>query len=232
MADKTPVKKSTSSEIQAFISKVNQLPVKSGQAGRLLFAIDATASREPTWDLACGIQGEMFTATKAIGGISTQLCYYRGFHEFKYSPWYNNSEDLLRHMHQVYCVGGQTQIGHVLQHALKQHQQQKINSLIFIGDACEESADTLADLAGQLGIHGVPIFIFHEGGNHTVRSIFQQLAKLSGGAYLPFNANSAKALSALLGAVAVYATGGMKALKQHGDKEAVAMLTHQMGKDR
>ena len=228
MNNKTPVKKSTRTEIQDFLKKVDQLPAQSQQAGRLLFAIDATASRQATWDLACGIQGEMFSATKAIGGVNTQLFYYRGFHEFKYSPWYNNSTDLLRHMNTVDCVGGQTQIARVLKHAIQETQKQKINCLIFIGDCCEENIDTLAELAGQLGIRGVPMFIFHEGQDPHAQLVFQHMAKLSKGAYLPFNMNSAKALSTLIGAVAVYATGGLKALKQHGDKQAIALLTQQL----
>ena len=230
MTENTPVKKSSRGEIQDFLTKVNQLSTTEPASGHLIFAIDATASRQPTWDLACGIQSEMFAATRKIGGIRTQLCYYRGFHEFKYSPWYQTSDALLRHMHQVFCVGGTTQIARVLKHALKQQQQQKINSVIFIGDACEEDADTLANLAGQLGLRGIPVFVFHEGFDSFAQSAFEKIAKLSGGAYLPFNMNSAHALAALLGAVAVYAAGGMQALQQHNDKQAVALLTRQLGK--
>jgi hypothetical protein len=45
------------------------------RARRLIFALDATASREPTWDSACRIQGEIFEATAAIGGLDLQLAY-------------------------------------------------------------------------------------------------------------------------------------------------------------
>lgn len=222
--------KSSNGDIQAFLDKVKQLPAQTGSTGRLIFAVDATASRQPTWDMACGIQGEMFAATKDLGGINTQLCYYRGFQEFHASPWFKTSQQLLAHMHKVSCLGGHTQIAKVLQHTLDETQRNKVNALVFIGDACEETADKLANLAGQLGLRGLPIFIFHEGGNPSVANIFQQLAKLSGGAYLPFNMNSAHALSALLGAIAIYASGGLKALKQYGDRKAVQLLTHQLEK--
>ena len=46
-----------------------------GGRGRLIFALDATASREPTWDRACRIQGEMFEATAALGGLDIQLVF-------------------------------------------------------------------------------------------------------------------------------------------------------------
>lgn len=230
--NKSALQKSSQSDIQAFLNKVDQLPATQGtQAGRLLFAIDATASREASWDMACGIQGEMFSATQKIGGINAQLCYYRGFNEFHSTPWFKQSKDLLTQMNLVTCLGGQTQILQVLKHALDQTQKNKINAVIFIGDACEESADTLANLAGQLGIRGIPLFIFHEGIDPQAKNIFQQLAKLSSGAYLPFNMNSANALSALLGAIAVYATGGVKALEKRNDKAAVQLLT-QLKKDQ
>src|SRR3546814_9870581 len=43
-----------------------------GRRGRLIFAMDATASREPTWDRACRLQGEMFKETAALGGRSEE----------------------------------------------------------------------------------------------------------------------------------------------------------------
>lgn len=231
-SNKSSLQKSSRSDIQAFLNKVDQLPSTQGnQAGRLIFAIDATASRQGTWDMACGIQGEMFSATQKLGGINTQLCYYRGLNEFHASPWYRQSKDLLGQMNQVSCLGGHTQIARVLQHALNETQVNKVNAVIFIGDACEENADTLTNLAGQLGLRGVPLFIFHEGLDNQVKKVFQQLAKLSSGAYLPFNMNSAKALSALLGAIAVYASGGLKALKQQNNSAAVQLLS-QLEKDR
>ena len=67
-------------------------PTPAGERGRLIFAMDATASREPTWDHACHIQGEMFRETQALGGLEIQLIYYRGFGECKASPWVARSE--------------------------------------------------------------------------------------------------------------------------------------------
>ena len=50
----------------AFVREVERLPArpKSGTRGRVLFAMDATASREPTWDVATTQQGEMFVAAQ------------------------------------------------------------------------------------------------------------------------------------------------------------------------
>jgi len=60
------------------------------------------------WDHAAQIQGEMFVETAALGGLEIQLCFYRGFGEFKVSPWLHRSEDLLRMMTSVFCAAGQT----------------------------------------------------------------------------------------------------------------------------
>jgi hypothetical protein len=45
---------------------------------RVIFAIDATASRQPTWDMAAKLTAEMFRATARSGGLQLQLIYYRG----------------------------------------------------------------------------------------------------------------------------------------------------------
>jgi hypothetical protein len=104
----------TDAEVQAFLSKAAATPVRTaGRAGRLVFAMDATASREPTWDRACRIQGEMFVQAAALGGLEVQLVYYRGFHEFEASSWLADSGALLRHMTSVFCLGGYTQIARV-----------------------------------------------------------------------------------------------------------------------
>lgn len=231
MTDKVPAKKSSSREIQDFLTQVNSLPVKSGAGGRLIFAMDATASRQPTWDTACQIQARMFQATADIGGLSAQLCYYRGFNEFHHSSWINDTRQLQQCMAAVQCLGGHTQIARLLRYVHERTARETINAVIFIGDAIEESADTLCNLAGQLGLKSVPLFIFHEGGDPRVQSVFQQMARLSGGACCPFNHNSAQALGALLGAVAVYATGGRKALTAYEKQQpqAVKLLTRQMG---
>ena len=43
--------------------------------------------------------------------------------------------------------------------------KQRVDALVFVGDAMEENVDRLCQLAGELGLNGVPIFLFHEGGD-------------------------------------------------------------------
>lgn len=224
--------KQTKSGIDRFLDKVAATPVPvSGQSrGRLLFAMDATASREPSWDHACQIQGKMFEATAALGGLSVQLIYYRGFNEFRATKWLDNSRALVRHMSAVYCLGGHTQIRKVLKHAIREAKRDKLGALVFVGDCMEENVDNLCAMAGELGLLKVPAFMFHEGGEPQASLAFRQIARLSGGAYLQFDAHSAAQLKSLLAAVAVYAAGGRRALAKLGKRQggAALQISHQV----
>ena len=124
----------------------------------------------------------------------------------------------------VFCVGGETQIERVLSHAIRETRARKVNALVFVGDAMEEKVDRLCRLAGELGLLGVPIFIFHEGRDLTAAAVFKQIASLSRGAYLSFDLSSADRLKELLAAVAVYAAGGYRALTAYGEKKGGEIL--------
>ncbi|MCZ6676498.1 MAG: VWA domain-containing protein [Candidatus Poribacteria bacterium] len=230
--DKQISKLSSKSELESFLTKLAATAVVNtlGQRGRLIFSMDATASREPTWNHACHIQGQMFEETTALGGLDIQLCYYRGYGEFNSSAWLSRSDDLLSQMTSVHCLGGHTQIEKVLKHAIKETQQQKINALVFVGDCMEEDADKLFQLAGELGILGIPVFLFQEGNDLIAERSFRQIARLSNGAYCRFDAASAQQLKDLLSAVAVYAAGGRKALENYSKHkgEKVLQLIHQI----
>ena len=225
--DRLPGVTATGTAVDAFLKKVAATPVvRSGvdQRGRLMFALDATASRQPTWDQACHIQAEMFRETAALGGLDIQLVFYRGFAEFSASAWFHEAADLLKHMSAVTCLGGKTQIGKVLNFAIAETKRQKINALVFVGDCMEEDIDSLCHKAGELGLLGVPVFIFHEGHDPTAAEAFQQIARLTRGAYCPFDASSAKQLRELLSAVAVYAAGGRTALEDYSRRAGGATL--------
>ncbi len=221
-----------SADIDAFLRRVAAIPapVAHGQTGRLVFAMDATASREPTWDRACQIQGEMFDATASLGGLAVQLVYYRGFGECRASGWARDSRSLVRYMTGVFCLGGHTQIRKVLRHTIKETRRKRVHALVFVGDSMEENVDDLCALAGELGLLGVPAFMFHEGPDPAASLAFRQIARLTNGAYLRFDASSARQLKELLGAVAVYAAGGRKALQHYGEQrgEAVLQIAHQI----
>jgi hypothetical protein len=217
-AAKTPT--STSTDVDAFLATVKKMPAATGE-GRLIFAMDATMSRQPTWDTALSIQSQMFMAAK---GLHVQLVYFRGFNECKASGWVAEPKALANLMTKVDCRGGNTQISRVLTHVKSAAAKSKINAVIFVGDACEENIDTLCQSAGEIGLLGVPLFMFQEGTDPTAEKAFKEIAKLTRGAYFRLDSASPKILADLLGAVAAYATGGKKALEAQGGQTARALL--------
>lgn len=224
-------KRDSSRDVDVFLQQLSRVPAPATSGGgRLIFAMDATASREPSWDAACHIQAEMFQETALLGGLEVQLIFYRGFGECKASGWMDSSEELVQRMLRVRCLGGRTQIGKTLRHAIKETGKQKVGAFVFVGDSFEENIDRVCDSAGQLGLLGVPAFMFHEGNDPQTATAFQQIAQLTGGAYCSFDAGSGKQLADLLSAVAVYAAGGRLALEDYGRKRggAVLQITHQI----
>ena len=201
-------------EIDAFLDKVRSAPSTSaaGGKGRLIFAMDATMSRQPTWDRALHIQSEMFEETAQIGGLDVQLVFFRGFNECRSSKWAGDARELGRLMTQVDCRGGHTQIRRVLKHVRKEAENAKVNAVVYVGDAMEENVDRLCNDAGELGLLGVPVFMFQEGADPIAETAFREIARLTSGAYCRFDSASAQQLRDLLSAVAVYAAGGRKAL--------------------
>ena len=185
---------------------------ESGQRGRLIFALDATMSRQPTWDQACKLQADMFREAAAAGGLDMQLVYYRGIGECRASPWVAEAGRLGALMTRIECRGGQTQIGKVLSHAHRENDAGKVAVVVFIGDAMEESLDALCARAGELGLRNVKAFMFQEGSDPVCEQAFRDIARLTGGAYCRFSAGAAHELAELLRAAAAYAAGGMKAL--------------------
>lgn len=201
-------------DIEAFLARARTLapPNEPGCNGRLMFALDATMSRQPTWDTACQLQAEMFRAAASVGGLDVQLVYYRGLNECRSSPWVSHAERLAALMGRIDCRGGHTQIGKVLAHARRETADRKVQALVFIGDAMEEAIDDLSASAGELGMLGVPALMFHEGLDSVAERAFREIARLTRGAYCRFDAGAADVLGELLRAAAVYAAGGVRAL--------------------
>jgi len=196
---------------------------------RLLFGIDATASRQPTWDLACELHAELFAEAERVGNLAIQLCYYRGLNEFVASQWATTSSQLLEQMISVSCRGGRTQVRRLLEHALLEATRHPVRALVFIGDCFEEDESEVTSFVGQLAIRALPVFIFQEGTDPTATRVFRAIARLSNGAHVPFDAASPEQLKRLLGAIAHYTAGGRAALEDYarriGSAETRALLS-------
>lgn len=210
-----------------FIAQVGAMTAAKGSdggKGRLLFALDATMSRQPTWDLACSLQAEMFEAVANSGGLDVQLIYFRGFGECRASKWVADPRALAALMTGIECRGGHTQISKVFSHARAEHNKERINAIVYVGDAMEEDIDRLAQKAGEIGLLGCPIFVFQEGHDPIAETAFREFARLSKGAYARFDASAPRELAALLRAVAAYAAGGRRALKLERSGQAQKLL--------
>ena len=214
------------SDVDAFLAEIKgRTTAATSTRGRLIFALDATASRQPTWDAACELQAEMFREVASSGGLDMQLVYYRGLGECRASRWLSDPRQLAKTMSQIMCEAGHTQIEKVLKHAQKETKLLRVSALVFVGDAMEENPDTLAHEANELGRLGVPAFMFQEGRDREFEHVFREIARLSHGAYCRFDPGAARQLAELLRAVAVFAVGGQAALANRYDAGAIKLLT-------
>jgi hypothetical protein len=211
--------------IDEFLDEATRQPPAGGN---LVIGIDATASRQPTWDNASHLLGAMFKEVAAIGTLDVKTIFFRGTEhidaECKASEWMRDPVQLARYMTGVTCRAGHTQIVRVLDHTLRESNQRKIGALVYIGDCCEEPRTHLVPLARRLADQNIPIFAFQEGRDPEAGMIFRELAQITGGAYCPFDQNSSKQLGELLRAVALFATGGVAALEKQGSDAARLLL--------
>ncbi len=204
---------SAAEDIAAFVAKARAMsPHRAGARGRLVFALDATMSRQPTWDMACTLQADMFREAAALGSLDIRLVYYRGLNECRATGWISDSAHLARLMSKIDCQGGNTQIGKVLSEARREAVASAVRAVVFVGDAMEEQVDNLCAKAGELGLLKVPVFMFQEGHDTTAEQAFREIARLTGGAWCRFDPGAAAQLRELLRAAAAYAAGGREAL--------------------
>ncbi len=221
---------STADDIAAFVAKARAMsPYAAGAKGRLIFALDATMSRQPTWDMACALQADMFREAASLGSLDIRLVYYRGLDECRASGWISDSAQLARLMGKIDCRGGNTQIGKVLSEARREATASGVRAVVFVGDAMEEGVDDLCARAGELGMLKVPVFMFQEGHDAAAEQTFREIARLTGGAWCKFDPGAAAQLRELLRAAAAYAAGGRDALIRLSARETgAAKLIGQM----
>jgi hypothetical protein len=226
--DKKPL--SETSRVDRFLAAKGA----SLESGRLIFALDATASREPTWGMARDLTAGMIHTAGAVGKLALQLVYFRGgadvAPECVASQWTSDPARLAALMAKVACKAGYTQITRVLQHAQRETLAAKVGAVVLIGDMCEsvnDDLDRLSASAVALGKLKTPVFAFQEGRDPHAEKAFRKIAEWSGGAYGRFDAGGVKQLCGLLRAAAAVAVGGVQALEGRKD-EASALLLGQM----
>ena len=221
----------TSLTIAAFAAKAKKVNELSASRGRMIFALDATGSRQPTWNLAKSMQRDMLAEAAKIGTLDVALSYFRNSrhdHDMRFSDFTSDPNSLIELMNGIDCEFGPTQIIGMISHALFLHSQEPINAMVYIGDNQEEDDFSFYDMCRRVASSGMKLFIFHELNSETARrdaEIFRKGAELAGGAYMEFSEGSAKELRELLLAVAAFATGGLKALGNQNSNAARLLLT-------
>jgi len=182
--------------------------------GRLVFSIDATASRQRAWHIARDLQAHMFIEAGSVGMLNLQLVYFQGT-VCRASRWASRGEELARWMSTIECEGGLTQIERILRHVLREHQNAPVQAVTFSGDAMEEDLGVLGALADELGTAGVPLHMYQEGNDAVVRNAFRLLALKTGrtcSAFNPTVPQTIERLSAQLNEVARVAVASVAAI--------------------
>ena len=182
---------SGSAAVDAFLDRSRTVPANQGPGGRgrLIFALDATMSRQPTWDAAIALQSRMFDTTAKLGGLDVQLVYFRGLRECKASAFVSGGAGLDRLMSRIRVEGGNTQIGRVITHARDEARKARIGALVYVGDAVEERIDPLCAKAGDLALARPQVLHVPRGTrSRSAERCFREIARLTGGAYAAFDA--------------------------------------------
>jgi hypothetical protein len=217
----TTATKSKTQPISAHLAHLFDQSKAAPSKPRLIFALDATASRQPVWDLAAALTYKMLA--EVAGKLDVQLAYYSGQSNFVATRWISSAAALSTLMSSVRCSAGLTQLERLMRHVARENERSRVSAAVFVGDAFEEVGDHVILAAKQ--IDQVPVFMFQEGHDEHVAQMFRCIANTTKGAYSRFDEASAARLGDLLRAVAAYATGGRDALQALGSESAKLLLT-------
>lgn len=204
-------------EKKAFLDKIGAIAKRPDQSKiaaalrkdppKLLFSMDATASREATWDIAQDLTQSMFD--QIPGGLKIALAYHGGGRLKEVSEFRSDVQYFKKKVSEVSCDPGTTALCEILDHAAN---ERGLSALIYIGDAYEEG-DYKA-LARELKLRKIPCFFFLEGQDPTAKRAFSEIAEITSGAVFPFDMASLEKAKARLDAIAAFAAGGMQLLKE------------------
>ena len=192
--------------------------------GRLIFGLDATASRKA--GMGYGGQrsrAQMFREAAAIGNLDLQLVFYRG--EANAKPQAGSPIPPARPHHVDDRLPGRQDPDREDSEPTSQKETAllHVGRLVFIGDALEENPDTLVTRARELGRSKTPAFLFQEGRDSEVEIRLSRHRSQHGGAYA-LSVRARRQLGELLKAVAVFTTGGLKALEGRKDAGSTLLL--------
>lgn len=188
---------------------------------RLVFGVDATASREAMWESAQRITDRMFDAIP--GALDVALAVHGGS---EVHTWTEFSADVQRFRAQaaaVRCQAGHTRLCELMQRTLDAG---GVRVMSYIGDAFEEDASEAFALADRFKLRGIKAVILADQANEPTLRVFRELAERTGGALLDFRSGKLDLMGEVLGAVAALAIGGRKLLAERRTAGARLLLSH------
>jgi hypothetical protein len=204
-------------------------PVTAVPPAKVVFAFDATASREPAWSMAVPLTDALLAALP--GKVDVALAVHGGSELHTFTPFTSNGNKLRDQAATVRCRAGHTRLLDILARTLE---TEGVSVVIYIGDVFEESNRRGRKLADALKAHGTRLIILHDNGSPDIYGvgIFADMAARTGGAVLPFDASALPKLRELIEAVAVLAVGDVTALAARQDTMPAArlLLEHLGGK--
>ena len=179
---------------------------------RLVFAFDATASREPAWATARQVTDALVRALP--GELDVALAVHGGSRLHTFTDFSPDARTLRDRAAGISCVPGFTRMLPILSGSLK---RAGVRVVVYIGDVFEESLGQGRKIADAMAARGIKLIVLHDTSDHSARNhaeIFNDLARRTGGCVLPFDAGAPDKLRELLAALAVFAVGGTELLRQ------------------
>jgi hypothetical protein len=200
-----------------------QVPAESAPTRpRLIFGFDATASREPAWATARTVTDALVQALP--GELDVALAVHGGSMLHTFTEFTSDPRKLRDRAAGISCIAGTTRLLPILSRALS---NAGVRVVVYIGDVFEESPLRGRKLADAMGLKGIKLIVLHDTTDWNAKrdaEVFLDLARRTGGCVLPFDANAPARLRDLLAAVAVYAVGGERLLKERQQELAAAPL--------
>jgi len=196
-------------------------PATAARRPRLVFAVDATASREATWRSAQQITNKMFGVIP--DALDVALAVHGGGDVHTFTAFSADVGEFGKRAAAVTCRSGTTRLGDIMTRTLEAG---GVRVMSYIGDAFEEDVDEVLDLAARFRLRGIQAVMLADGADGDTLAVFEQIAERTGGAVLDFRSGDLDLMGELLAGVASLAIGGRRLLEAQTTAGARLLITH------
>lgn len=176
---------------------------------RMVFAFDATASREAAWDVARRTTDSIFRALP--GQLDVALAVHGGDTMHTFTGFLPDPAALRDKAASIRCEAGRTRLVDIME---RTRDSADVRVCLYIGDLFEEEEETAYAAADALRLRACRVIILQDGTDERSARVFREIARRTGGALIPFDADAIERIRELLEAVSVLAVGGVRLLEQ------------------